>query len=150
MRRLIAILASAVLMTAAFGAARKKSPSSRKTTAKKTQASARKKSTSKKGTSKKRGRKSASAPAQTWRSRQLSPTPDRYREIQQALVEKGYLKGEPTGKWDETSSDALRRFQQEQNIEPTGKINSLSLIALGLGPKHDTASAAPAPSPARP
>ena len=31
--------------------------------------------------------------------------------------------------------DALKRFQSEQSLEPTGKIDSLSLIALGLGPK---------------
>jgi hypothetical protein len=44
----------------------------------------------------------------------------------------------------------LRRFQQEQNLEPSGKIDSLSLIALGLGPKYDRAAAAPAPKPPQP
>lgn len=76
--------------------------------------------------------------AATWRNRQLAPSPDRYREIQQALATKGYLQAEQaTGTWDQNSTDALKRFQVEQNLEPSGKINSLSLIALGLGPKHD-------------
>ena len=35
-----------------------------------------------------------------FRSRQSGPTPERYREIQQALVDKGYLKSEPNGVWD--------------------------------------------------
>lgn len=83
----------------------------------------------------------------TWRSRQLAPAPERNREIQQALVAKGYLRPEQaTGAWDDSSADALRRFQTDQNITVSGKINSLSLIALGLGPKHDSAEA-PKPEP---
>jgi hypothetical protein len=75
----------------------------------------------------------------TWRNRQVAPSPDRYREIQQALTSKGYLQAEQaTGIWDQNSVDALKRFQAEQNLDATGKLNSLSLIAMGLGPKHDT------------
>ena len=38
-----------------------------------------------------------------------------------------------------------------QNLDSTGKINSLSLIALGLGPKHETAAPKPpAESPPAP
>jgi hypothetical protein len=40
------------------------------------------------------------------------------------------------GVWDPQSADALRHFQRDQNLEPTGKLNSLSLIALGLGAKR--------------
>jgi len=79
----------------------------------------------------------------TWRNRQVSPTPDRYREIQGALASKGYLKPEDaTGTWNQTSADAMKKFQAEQNLDSNGKINSLSLIALGLGPHRD-----PAPPP---
>lgn len=70
------------------------------------------------------------------RSYQQAPTPERYKEIQQALVSKGYLHGEPTGQWDADSADALKRFQTDQNLTPDGKLSSLSLIALGLGPKR--------------
>jgi len=67
----------------------------------------------------------------------MVPAPERYKEIQQALVSKGYLKPEATsGVWDQNSSDALKRFQNDQKLQGTGKIDSLSLIALGLGPKH--------------
>jgi hypothetical protein len=84
-------------------------------------------------------------PATTWRNRQLAPSADRYREIQTALAARGYLHNEDaTGVWNQNSSDALKRFQTEQNIESSGKINSLSLIALGLGPKRD---ASPVVSP---
>ncbi len=69
--------------------------------------------------------------------RQQSPSSDRYREIQQALADKGYYEGPVTGVWDSASVDALRRFQQDQNLKPDGKLGSLSLIALGLGPKRE-------------
>jgi hypothetical protein len=87
-----------------------------------------------------RGRKSPAPRFTTsWRNRQSAPTPDRYREIQEALVEKGYLSSEDaTGTWGPSSADALKKFQAEQTLDTTGKIDSLSLIALGLGPKHDT------------
>ena len=86
----------------------------------------------------------------TWRNRQMTPSPDRYREIQGALASKGFLNPEEaTGTWNQASSDALKKFQAEQNLESSGKINSLSLIALGLGPKRETASAAP-PKPVPP
>ena len=88
----------------------------------------------------------------TWRNRQLAPTPDRYKEIQGALAAKGYLRPEDAnGSWNQASVEALTKFQSEQNLGSTGKINSLSLIALGLGPKHDTAqpSVKPEPVPVR-
>ncbi len=98
---------------------------------------------------KKSGTKTASKkvirrPATTWRNRQLSPTSDRYKEIQQALRDKGYLKSEPTGVWDNDSQDAMTRFQNDQKLPPTGKITAASLIGLGLGAKSAGAPEAPA------
>jgi len=77
---------------------------------------------------------------------QLQPAPERYHEIQKALADRGYFKGEANGQWGPDSVDALQRFQTDQKISNDGKINSLSLIALGLGPKHDSAASAPAPT----
>jgi peptidoglycan hydrolase-like protein with peptidoglycan-binding domain len=111
---LVTILAASVALpqTSASSASKKKAVA--------------KKTTSRKG---KTGRKPAVAAY-----RQMVPTPDRYREIQQALVEKGYLKSEPNGVWDTQSSEALRQFQTDKNLSPTGKLSSASLISLGLGP----------------
>jgi peptidoglycan hydrolase-like protein with peptidoglycan-binding domain len=77
------------------------------------------------------------------RSSQPAPTPERYKEIQQALATKGYYKGEVSGVWGPDSVDGLRRFQADQNLDVDGKIGSLSLIAMGLGPKRTTAQAKP-------
>jgi len=80
--------------------------------------------------------------------RQMAPTPERYKEIQDALASKGYLRpDQASGAWDQNSADALKRFQHEQKIGETGKIDSLSLIALGLGPKHDSGEAKAVSSP---
>ena len=71
-----------------------------------------------------------------WHPGQSAPAPGRYKEIQEALAKKGYLHGEPSGVWNQDSTDALRHFQQDQNLQASGKLDSLSIIALGLGPKH--------------
>jgi len=81
---------------------------------------------------------------------QQQPTTDRYREIQQALTDKGYFQGPVDGAWNPGSVEALKRFQKDQNLDPDGKIGSLSLIALGLGPKRGIASAQPVPSTSEP
>jgi peptidoglycan hydrolase-like protein with peptidoglycan-binding domain len=90
-----------------------------------------------------KGKKTKRAP----RSNQQVPTPERYKEIQDSLASKGYFKGESTGQWGSDSEEALKRFQADQNLMPDGKIGSLSLIALGLGPKRLTAQSNPQPAP---
>jgi murein L,D-transpeptidase YcbB/YkuD len=77
---------------------------------------------------------------------QQQPTTDRYREIQEALAARGYFRGSADGAWGSESADALKRFQADQNLEPDGKIGSLSLIALGLGPRHEGSPARAASS----
>jgi len=127
-------------------------PVQKKNPAKKsaTTAPAKKKPATSSTAASRRGGKKAPVSRVTWRNRQLAPTPERYKEIQSALVAKGYMKPEDaSGAWNQASSDALKKFQSEQNLESTGKINSLSLIALGLGPKHET-TAVPAKAPPEP
>ena len=99
-----------------------------------------------KGSKKTGSKKTAPARRTTTRVGQSTPTQDRYKDIQAALAQRGYLKSEANGQWGPESQDALKKFQQEQNLKPTGKLDSLSLISLGLGPKR-TASALPRPLP---
>lgn len=65
---------------------------------------------------------------------QRAPEPARIQEIQQALIDRGYLEPPATGKWDDRSVEAMRRFQGEKGLDATGKFDALSLIKLGLGP----------------
>ena len=122
--------------------ARKSSPSSH---------SAAGKSTTGVKTASSRSARTPVAPKTTWRNRQMAPAPERYREIQDALVSKGYLRAEDAnGAWNPASTEALKRFQGEQSLDSSGKINALSLIALGLGPKRDTAAVMPTQPAAQP
>jgi peptidoglycan hydrolase-like protein with peptidoglycan-binding domain len=76
---------------------------------------------------------------------QTAPTSDRIREIQTALNREGALNTEPTGKWDDATTDAMRKFQENHGLNPTGKIDAGTLNKLGLG--SDTAGkGAPTPS----
>jgi len=74
---------------------------------------------------------------------QQHPDSERLGQIQKALAAKGYFKGDPNGAWNAESVAALKRFQMDRNLAADGKINALSLIGLGLGPKHE-GSIAPA------
>lgn len=125
-----------------------KGTTSSKSTASKTggsKAATSKTSASKTGTSKTAVKKPATGKqsskqvaTQYRRSAQKEPAPERYKEIQQSLADKGYFAGPVNGAWGSDSVDALKRFQRDQNIGDDGKLGSLSLIALGLGPKRGT------------
>lgn len=67
---------------------------------------------------------------------QLRPTPQRYTEIQAALAKAGYFQGPTNGDWGTSSENALASFQKGHGLEPTGKIDALTLIKLDLGPNY--------------
>ncbi len=64
---------------------------------------------------------------------QKAPTPDRITEIQQALAKDGSYTGTPSGKWDDATAEAMRKFQELHGLTPTGKLDARSLQQLGLG-----------------
>jgi peptidoglycan hydrolase-like protein with peptidoglycan-binding domain len=96
-------------------------------------------------TTKKKKRTSAKSRKRGRGRSQTAPTPDRIKEIQAALQKDGSYDGEPTGKWDAETIDAMKKFQDKNGFPPTGKIDALSLNKLGLG--SDTAGKG-APLPA--
>lgn len=61
----------------------------------------------------------------------------RARQIQEALIRQRYLEGEPSGKWDAATQDALRRYQATQGWQSKTVPDSRALIKLGLGPSKD-------------
>ena len=77
--------------------------------------------------------KSRKAPVKSGSRAQAAPTPDRIMEIQQALAREGFYSGDPSGKWDDATTAALRNFQSAKGLTPTGKLSALSLQKLGLG-----------------
>jgi hypothetical protein len=92
-------------------------------------------------TSSKHGRKGQVVAARR-PSYQTAPSPERYQQIQQSLADRGFYKGEVNGLWGPESQDAMKRFQESQNLPDDGKITSKALIGLGLGPNHGETPAA--------
>jgi peptidoglycan hydrolase-like protein with peptidoglycan-binding domain len=145
----LALLVPAALLIETVPAQTRKK-SAKKTAAKKTVAkkTPTRKTTAKKSASKQPITRRSRAGARTTPTRrvyQTQPAKERLTEIQQALFDRGYLKAQPDGAWGAESEEALRRFQEDQNIRATGKLNSLSLIALGLGPKRAPPAQLPEP-----
>jgi hypothetical protein len=64
----------------------------------------------------------------------LRPEPERIQEIQQALVQAGYLNAQPNGRWDDQTREAMRRYQADHGFPATGLPEAKSLMKLGLGP----------------
>jgi peptidoglycan hydrolase-like protein with peptidoglycan-binding domain len=64
---------------------------------------------------------------------QTAPTAARISEIQSALAAKGAYKGQPNGKWDNATMQAVRDFQSSHGLTATGKLDALTLQKLGLG-----------------
>ena len=76
---------------------------------------------------------------------QQAPTPERISEIQQALAKDGSYPGKPSGKWDDSTVEAMRKFQESHGLNPSGKLDARTLQQLGLGSRI-AGVAAPLPS----
>jgi peptidoglycan hydrolase-like protein with peptidoglycan-binding domain len=77
-------------------------------------------------------RKSAKQPSR-WEKGQKVPTAARISEIQQALAKDGSFTGAPNGKWDDSTVDAMKKFQDAHGLNPSGKLDAKTLQQLGLG-----------------
>lgn len=130
-RKLLSIFGAALLVSAALGAsgaARPGTPQTFSSTAPK-----------KKRVTSAKSKRKPKVKGQT------APTPDRIKEIQVALQKDGSYEGEPTGKWDAATVDAMKKYQDKNGFPATGKIDAASLNKLGLG--SDTAGeGAPVPA----
>src|SRR5260221_2273818 len=124
-------LALTLLMTAGLGvcasSAQAGTPSSRNKTALRSGGKTRRAKSSRRSGRRERGQK--------------VPTPDRISEIQQALAKDGSFTGKPNGKWDASTIEATRKFQEAHGLNATGKLDAKTLQQLGLG--SQTAGVAP-------
>jgi peptidoglycan hydrolase-like protein with peptidoglycan-binding domain len=77
---------------------------------------------------------------------QTAPTPARISEIQSALAAQGAYKGQPNGKWDAATAQAMKDYQSAHGLTATGKLDALTLQKLGLG-SEIAGRAAPLPTP---
>lgn len=58
--------------------------------------------------------------------------PERVSEIQTALAKRGYFSGTPNGRYDDSTKDAMRRFQADNNLTVSGLPSARTLKLLGL------------------
>lgn len=75
---------------------------------------------------------------------QTAPTPARISEIQSTLAAQGAYKGQPNGKWDAATIQAMKDYQSAHGLTATGKLDALTLQKLGLG-SEIAGRAAPVP-----
>jgi peptidoglycan hydrolase-like protein with peptidoglycan-binding domain len=61
---------------------------------------------------------------------------ERTRQIQSALIREHYMSGQPSGKWDDSTQQAMRRYQADQGWQSKSIPDSRALIRMGLGPDH--------------
>jgi peptidoglycan hydrolase-like protein with peptidoglycan-binding domain len=86
------------------------------------------------GTAKKSSKSGKRSSSKTKRVKgQAAPTPDRINEIQGALAKNGAYTSTPSGKWDDSTVEAMKKFQASHGLNPTGKYDALTLQKLGLG-----------------
>jgi hypothetical protein len=62
---------------------------------------------------------------------------ERAQAIQQALIREHYLSGEATGTWNQSSEEAMRKYQADHGWQSKTVPDSRALIKLGLGPSKD-------------
>ena len=62
---------------------------------------------------------------------------ERAQAIQEALIREHYLTGEATGAWNQSSEEAMRRYQADHGWQSKTVPDSRALISLGLGPSKD-------------
>ena len=93
---------------------------------------------------KKSHKKKSSRRLSRWERGQKVPTSDRITEIQRALAKDGSFTGTPSGKWDDSTVDAMKRFQDVHGLNPSGKLDAKTLQQLGLG-SQTAGVAAPLP-----
>ena len=69
------------------------------------------------------------------------------------MQREGAYDGEPTGKWDDATVEAMKKYQDKNGLSPTGKIDAPTLEKLGLGSETagkgapvPAASSSPAPA----
>jgi hypothetical protein len=61
---------------------------------------------------------------------------ERATQIQTALIQQGYLKGEPSGTWDAQTAAAMQKLQEDNGWQTRITPDSRALIKLGLGPQQ--------------
>ena len=63
------------------------------------------------------------------------------KKVQKTLTDRGYRTGGIDGRMGPQTKAAVRNFQKSERLEPTGQLNSQTLVALGVQKSGDKAAA---------
>jgi hypothetical protein len=58
-------------------------------------------------------------------------------QIQSALIREHYMDGKPSGVWDETTQQAMQKYQADNGWQSKTTPDARALIKLGLGPDQE-------------
>ena len=87
-------------------------------------------------------KKTTSSTAKTTKRRTTGPTlAETITQAQEALKAAGYHLGEPDGKPGPATTAAIKKFQGDRHLPVTGKLDSITLAALGVGKSSDPSAA---------
>jgi hypothetical protein len=91
----------------------------------------------------------ASYPSQSYASAQpgyATPqmpelTPDMTQQVQERLQQQGLYRGHIDGVWGPATEAAVRTYQQQHNLNATGKLDANTLASLNIGTNQNYGSA---------
>jgi peptidoglycan hydrolase-like protein with peptidoglycan-binding domain len=63
-------------------------------------------------------------------------TPDMTQQVQQKLQQDGLYRGPIDGVWGPGTEAGLRTYQQQHNLNATGKLDANTLASLSIGPQE--------------
>jgi len=96
----------------------------------------------KKAPAQKSAKSKTTKPAAAATKRGTGPTPiETTMQAQEALKAAGYHLGEPDGKPGPETTAAVKKFQGDRHLPVTGKLDSITLAALGVGKSSDPSAA---------
>lgn len=142
-RNTLAMLCAVLLVCAlAFGASARdaNTATKKKSTASAASTKTQKSSTSKRALSSRSAKTRSASKRRRKSSRvrgQQKIDTQRAQAIQEALIREHYLTGEASGTWDQSSEEAMRRYQRANGWQDKTVPDSRALIKLGLGPSKD-------------
>ncbi len=78
------------------------------------------------------GKSSASSTEKQPAKTRAESQPANIQKAQETLKSKGLYKGEVTGKMDAATKDAVKSFQKQEGLNPTGHLNKDTRVKLGI------------------
>jgi peptidoglycan hydrolase-like protein with peptidoglycan-binding domain len=84
--------------------------------------------------------------AQGGQQQAQAQSPELVKQAQQALNDKGLNSGPVDGQWGPQTQQAVKAYQQQNQIQASGQLDRETLASLGIGQSASAGSSSPEPS----